>query len=268
MSMNFGREQSLLRQRLQAKASPTRATERQLQHGGSLTFLGADDADVAQAAADLAAAHPQMGRAQMTAFVRTLWQSRIHELRDVGARLLAARAALLEPADLPFLEGLLQDDAADAVQARLARDVVGSLVQRHKKLWKDLRRLATGVHVGLRRAAARAAELPLVADDDAFPRFAEVAATLLAHADAELQATLDTVLVAAARTHGEAVRAFAAQHGRTLALPKAKPAQKPAAPEAAKASPAQKPKAKAKPAAAKPKSPQGKPAAKKPAARR
>lgn len=265
MSMNVGREQSLLRQRLQAKASPTRAAERQQQHGGSLTFLGADDADVAQAAADLAAAYPQMGRAQMTAFVRTLWQSRIHELRDVGARLLAARAALLEPADLPFLEGLLQDDAADAVQARLARDVVGALVQRHKKLWKDLRRLAASAHVALRRAAARAAELPLVADDDAFPRFADVAAALLADADAALQATLDSVLVAAAGTHGEAVRTFAAQHGRTLALPKAKP--RPKATAAAKVPAAPKPKA--KPAAAKPRPAQaGKPAAKKPATRR
>src|SRR5688572_16802848 len=120
MSMNFAREQSLLRQRLQAKASPDFAQARQQEHGGTTTFLGADDATVAQAATELAATHPQMGRAQMTAFVRTLWNSKIHELRSVGVQLLAARASLLEPADLPFLEGLLQDAAVDAVAEQLA----------------------------------------------------------------------------------------------------------------------------------------------------
>ncbi len=224
MSMNFAREQSLLRQKLQAKASPDLAASRLQQLGeGNVTCLGADDAAVAQAAVELAATWPAMGRAQMTAFVRTLWSSKIHELRDVGARLLAMRAALIEPADLPLLEGFLQDQALDAVHATLARDVVGLLVAKNKKLWKDLKRFAGSAHDGMQRAAVRASALPLVDDAEAFPRFVELVTPLLASADALVQSSIDAVLVAAAVTHGDAVRAFVQQHARTVTIPKATP---------------------------------------------
>ena len=233
MSMNFAREQSLLRQRLQAKGSPGQAAALQQQHGGTMTFLGAPDAEVSIAANDLHAAHPGMGRAQMTAFVRTLWKSKIHELRAVGVQLLALRASLLEPADLPFLEELLGDDATDAVLQQLAGAVLGALVGKNKKLWKDLRRLATGSHDGLRRAALRATCLPLAADGDAFARFAELAEPLLAHADALVQAAIDAALVAAATSNHAAATTFVQRHARSVVLP----APRPAAPAAAATKP-------------------------------
>jgi hypothetical protein len=242
MSMNFGREQSLLRQRLQAKGNPAAAAEQQQRHGTSQTFLGAPDAEIAAAAGDLAAAFPAMGRAQMTAFVRTLWKSRIHELRAAGAHLLAMRASLLEPADLPFLEDLLGDEAAEAVLGRLAADVLGALVSRHKKLWKDLRRLAGSDKDGLRRAAVRAARLPLQSDDEAFARFRELAEPLLAHADPLCQQALDEALQAAAPRHHAAASAFVQQFARSVVLPPpapiAPPPPAPAVTKPVKAAPA------------------------------
>jgi hypothetical protein len=260
MSMNFAREQSLLRQKLQAKASPEAAATRQAALGGTVTFLGASDADVAAAAATLAATYPQMGRAQMTAFVRTLWGSKIHELRAVGVDLLAARASLLEPADLPLLEGFLKDPVEPALLARLARDVVGTLVKKNRKLWKDLKRFASGTHPGLRLAGVHAAALPLADDAEAWPRFTDLATPLLAIAEPPLQAAIDDVLVAAVATHGDAVRAFTAQHARSVTLPKPAPAPKapvaapaPVAPAAETPAPIPAPKKKAaKPAAVKP----------------
>jgi hypothetical protein len=249
MSMNFAREQSLLRQRLQAQGSPALGAARQQELGTATTFLGAGDEAIAAAATDLAAMHPQMGRAQMTAFVRTLWQSRIYELRAVGIELLAARASLLEPADLTFLEGLLAESEVDALAQRLAGDVIGALVSKHKKLWKDLRRFAAASQDVLRRAAVRASRLPLVEDSEAFPRFTEFAEPLLAVPDDKLQQAIDEVLSAAAATHGDAVKEFAAQHSRTVKLPKkkaSKPAAKPGA-AAGTESPA-KPKTKVAPA--------------------
>lgn len=227
MSMNFAREQSLLRQRLQAQASPALAAQRQQELGGTTTFLGAADDAVAAAAADLAAAHPQMGRAQMTAFVRTLWQSRIHELRAVGVELLAARAALLEPADLAFLETLLKESEADALAQRLATDVIGALVVKNKKLWRDLRRFAAASQEVLQLAAVRASRRPLLDDRDAFPRFVELAEPLLAVADQKLQQAIDALLGAAAEVHLDAVKELAARHGRQLALPKKKASPRP-----------------------------------------
>ncbi|MBM4060753.1 MAG: DNA alkylation repair protein [Planctomycetes bacterium] len=233
MSMNFAREQSLLRQRLLAVGSPAHAEACRLATGSSATFLGADDEAIRAAASDLAAAHPQMGRAQMTAFVRTLWQSRVHELRAVGVELLAQRAALLEPADLPFLETLLQDNDAEPFGARLAGEVLGALVAKSKKLWKDLRRLAAAPQPALQRAAVRACRLPLLGDSEAFGRCAELVEPLLATADAALLGAIDELLAAAATVHRDAVLAFADRTGRTIAVPRTPPA--PPAPSASAA---------------------------------
>lgn len=257
MSMNFGREQSLLRQRLQAKGNPAAAAEQQQRHGTTQTFLGAPEAEIAAGANDLAATFPAMGRAQMTAFVRTLWKSRIHELRAAGVHLLALRAHLLEPADLPFLEDLLGDDAADAVLGQLARDVLGALVTRHKKLWKDLRRLAGSDKDGLRRSALRASCLPLQGDDDAFARFRELAEPLVAHADPLCQQALDDALRAAAPRHHAAATAFVQQFARSVVLPPPAPIAPPPPPPAPPAPAVTKP-AKAAPIATEAKVPAAK----------
>ncbi len=262
MSMNFAREQSLLRQRLQAAGSPELAAAKKAELGSSATFLGASQEAVGAAAADLVAAHPQMGRAQMTAFVRTLWQSRIHELRAVGIELLAARAGLLEPADLAFLEGLLKDCDADPLASRLAGEVLGAVVTKNKKLWKDLKRFASASHEVMRRAAIRACRLPLLDDAESFHRFAELAEPLAGEADQALQHAIDELLAAAAAVHLDAVREFAGKHGRKVALPRirvarpkpvaAEPTAEPAAVVAAKPAPARKA---AKKRAAKPAAP-------------
>ncbi len=214
MSMNFAREQSLLRQRLAGKAVPGAA----LPPTDGETFLGAPPAEIDAAAEALGAAWPQMGRAQMTAFVRTLWNSKIHELRAVGVRLLAARAALLEPADLPLLESFLRDSGSEDLRRRLAGDVIGSIVQRNKKLWRDLKRFTADAT--LRLAGVRAAARALANDGEAFPRYAELVEPLLAVADDSLQKAIDDVMAGAAELHRDAVVAFAVRHGRSVALPK------------------------------------------------
>lgn len=249
MSMNFAREQSLLRQKLQAKASAERAAARSAPFTGAVTFLGADDGDVAAAAEALAATWPQMGRAQMTAFVRTLWSSKVHELRDVGSRLLALRATLLEPADVPLLETFLGGGAEPAVLDRLARDVLGAIAIRAKKVWKDLRKLAAADDAARRRLAVVATERPLAADAEAFPRFAELVEPLVAQADAALLAAIDGALTAAAATHRDAVQAFAARHGRAIALPAPTVAGAKPTPIPRKAAPAARPPRKAAPKA-------------------
>lgn len=257
MSMNFSREQSLLRQRLQAAGSPEAAQKQRDELGGEGVHLGAPAAEVTAATRDLAAAYPAMGRAQMTAFVRTLWQTKIHELRTVGALLLAEREALLEAADLPFLEGLLGSCDVDALIAPFAGDVIGPLVTRNKKLWRELRRWAAGTSVRLQTGAVCACRHPLLDDETAFERFAELATPLLAAGNVQVLAAVDQVLGAIAERHADAVQAFATQHGRTVKLPKKKakqaaPKAKPVEPAVVKAAPKKKAaKAASKPAAAK-----------------
>lgn len=221
MSMNFAREQSLLRQRLLAKADPAAAAAASAAHGPAQSYLGTPDDEVEAAAAALAAAWPQMGRAQMTAFVRTLWNSKVHELRAVGARLLAVRASLLEPADLPLLESFLRDAAAADVRRLLAEAVLGAMVQKNRKLWRDLKRFAGDPD--LRLAAVHAAARALATDDEAFPRWIELIEPLLTTADEPLLRAVDEALAGAAVRHRDAVQTFAARHGRKVALPRVRP---------------------------------------------
>jgi 3-methyladenine DNA glycosylase AlkD len=216
MSMNFGREQALLRQRLTAQGTEELIAARVAQFGDSLKFLGADDQEVVQAATDLAEAYPDMGRAQMTAFVRTLWSSKTHELRCVGIEILAMRASLLEPPDLPFVEGLLKETTIEQVANRIACDVLGPLVCKNKKLWKDLKKLSKSANERLRRAAVRATKAPIAADSSVFSRFEDLVTPLLSQADALLQQAIDEVLIAAAAHDADLVNAFAKEHGREL----------------------------------------------------
>lgn len=226
MSMNFGREQALLRQRLTAAGTEELAAKRQSEFGSGVKFLGAEHAEVVTAAAELAETYPQMGRAQMTAFVRTLWGSKTYELRAVGIEILALRASLLEPPDMPFVQGLLKEAAIDSLSERIAADVLGPLVCKNKKLWKDLKKLAASTDERLRRAAVQASKAPLVTDSAVFSRFEEMVTPLLAETDPDLQKAIDEVLAQVAEQASEQVQAFAAEHGRKLKLPKKAPTAK------------------------------------------
>jgi hypothetical protein len=121
---------------------------------------------------------------------------------------------------------LLKQTESDGHAKQLAEDVIGALVVKNKKLWRDLRRFANASDEALRRAAVRACRRPLLDDTDAFPRFLEVSEPLFADADAALQQAIDELLIAAAAVHADAVRELAERHGRKLTLPRKKAAKK------------------------------------------
>ncbi|MCR9243390.1 MAG: DNA alkylation repair protein [bacterium] len=216
MSMNFGREMSLLRVRFTEAGSEERAAARKEETGSAARFLGATDEEVATAAAELVENYPQMGRAQMTAFVRTLWQSDVHELQSAAAQILAARAELLEPADFAFVEGLLKKCDVDALAERLADDALGQLVSKNKKVWRDLKKLAGHKDDRLKRAAIRACRRPVLADEGVFSRLTEIVEPILGGDDTELMAVVDELLAGVAAEHSGAVQELAERHGRKL----------------------------------------------------
>ena len=216
MSMNFGREQALLRQRLTEQGTPERVSEQQARFGAEIKCLGASDDDARAAAADVVERFPTMGRAQMAAFVRTLWSSKTHDLRAVGTHVLTLRAELLEAPDAPFVVTLLEQAHDDLFCSRLATEVLGTLVSKSKKLWKDLQQLAANEHPRLRLAAVQAAKRPCATDGGVFERFEKLAAPLLASGDEALLDAVDEVLAAAAAKAADAVQAFASEHGREL----------------------------------------------------
>ena len=214
MSMNFGREQALLRQRLTAKGSEELASARTTEFGDSVKFLGVEDAEIEAAAKELADTYPQMGRAQMTAFVRTLWGSKTHELRTVGVEILALRASLLEPPDLPFVEDLLNDTCIDGVSARIATDVLGPMVCKNKKLWKDLSRFAKSTSEHLKVAALLAAKTAIMTSGTVFDRFEKLVVPLLDDESPQVQTAIGEAIAKAVGESQDAVYAWCEEHGR------------------------------------------------------
>jgi hypothetical protein len=230
MSMNFGREQALLRQRFTASGSAELATERAAQFGDSVKFLGASDEDIITAATELADTYPQMGRAQMTAFVRTLWGSKTYELRAVGIRILSLRATLLEPPDMAFIEGLLKDATIGDMLSRIACDILGILVSKNKKTWKDLGKFSKSSNERVKLAAVLAAKEAVVADGSLFDRFEKLVTPLLPVEDQQLQAAITAATSAALAQDSDAAKAFMDSHQLATESPEA-PATKKKAPK-------------------------------------
>lgn len=223
MSMNFGREQALLRQRLTAAGTKERAAEDAACFGDGRKYLGAPSDECDAAALDLTEEFPEMGRAQMTAFVRTLWRSKTHELQQVAVGVLARRSELLESPDVPFVLELL-DAATDQLSDRIAEHVLGPLVSRNKKHWRDLQKIGKRPDLRLRRAAVLASRVPLANDGSVFDRFEKLATPMLDSDDDgvdALQETIERALQSAAAHAPEPVATFAARHGLDVAVAEA-----------------------------------------------
>lgn len=218
--MNFGREQALLRQRLTAAGTKERAAEDAACFGDGRKYLGAPSDECDAAALDLTEEFPEMGRAQMTAFVRTLWRSKTHELQQVAVGVLARRSELLESPDVPFVLELL-DAATDQLSDRIAEHVLGPLVSRNKKHWRDLQKIGKRPDLRLRRAAVLASRVPLANDGSVFDRFEKLATPMLDSDDDgvdALQETIESALQSAAAQAPEPVANFAARHGLDVAV--------------------------------------------------
>lgn len=75
-------------------------------------------------------AHPELTREDLCALVEDLWAPGIHEFRIAATELMALYLALLEPADLAWLEPLLRTARTWALVDPLAAEVVGPLADR------------------------------------------------------------------------------------------------------------------------------------------
>lgn len=120
-----------------------------------------------------------LDRATLLELVRLLWKQPVFERRAAAAELLAKRALLLEPRDVPFVERQLRDSGTWALVDTLAPQVIGSLVERHPELHATLQRWAADEDFWIRRSALLAYLLPLRRGEGDFARFAELADPLL-----------------------------------------------------------------------------------------
>ncbi|MBK8097601.1 MAG: DNA alkylation repair protein [Planctomycetes bacterium] len=215
--MNFSREVAALRVKLTAMGTPARAEKAKSYLKSELTFLGVDAKGIRQAAKEFCAAFPEVGRAQLTAFVKALWKTGIYEHRAVGVGILELRRTLLEPPDLAILEDLLRHSHTWALVDWLAVHVVGDLVTRNKRLTKDLERWAKDKDFWLRRSALLALLLPLRAGKGDLVLFEKLAVPMFGETEFFIQKAIGWVLREAGKKQPAAVRAFLERHGDAMA---------------------------------------------------
>jgi 3-methyladenine DNA glycosylase AlkD len=120
-----------------------------------------------------------LDRATLLELARVLWARPVFERRAAAAELLARRAGLLGPRDVPFVERLLRDSGTWALVDTLSPRVIGPLVERHPELHATLERWAGDGDFWIRRSALLAYLLPLRRGEGEFPRFTALADPLL-----------------------------------------------------------------------------------------
>jgi 3-methyladenine DNA glycosylase AlkD len=163
---------------LRAGGDPERAegARRYLKH--ELEHYGTD-LPTLRAALRPVARQPDLDRETLIALVERLWKTPVFERRAAAAELLAERAALLQPADLPLLERLLRESGTWALVDTLAPRVVGPLVAAHPRLERTLDRWVGDADFWIQRSALLAHLVPLRRGEGDFARFAGRADRLL-----------------------------------------------------------------------------------------
>jgi len=143
---------------LRAVGTPARAEGEKRYLKSDLDFLGVT---VGQVRAATRRTAPSLDRAALLAVVDALWDSTVFDRRLAATVLLDARADLLQPADLVFLERLIRESRTWALVDVLAGDVVGALLVRLPEAVDELDRWAADGDFWVRRSALLALRTPL-----------------------------------------------------------------------------------------------------------
>jgi 3-methyladenine DNA glycosylase AlkD len=103
----------------------------------------------------------------------------VHETRAAAVMVLAGRAELLLPSDLPLLTRWLREARTWALVDEIAPRVVGPLLARYPEVEATIGLWATDEDFWLRRAALLSYLGPLRRGEDVFERFAQLADGML-----------------------------------------------------------------------------------------
>ncbi len=141
-----------LERRLGAVARAERAEQERRYLKSSLHHLGVSVPAIRRTALGFLGEH-ELDRSELLALARALWEEPVHERRMAAVEILAERANLLRPDDLPFVEELLRESRTWALADPLAIQVAGSLVDRWPELGSTLDRWAGDEDFWVRRSA-------------------------------------------------------------------------------------------------------------------
>src|SRR5690606_35564695 len=118
-------------------------------------------------------------REAVVALAGQAWERGPHELCAAAVEMLAARADLLEPADIDFVERLLRESRTWALVDGLAPTVVWNMLARNPALALRIDAWAGDPDFWLRRAALLTYLLPMRRGEAVFERFTGLADPML-----------------------------------------------------------------------------------------
>jgi hypothetical protein len=117
-----------------ASGTPERAAREQPYLKSQLEFLGTSVPHIRREAKSFTFAHPELEREGLRALAEAAWASSVHELRSVAIGILELKLAVLEPADVAWLIGLVERSDTWAPVDWLAVKVIGALTERYPAL--------------------------------------------------------------------------------------------------------------------------------------
>ncbi|MCG5051609.1 MAG: DNA alkylation repair protein [Myxococcales bacterium] len=199
-------------QSLARQGSASRARQSQAYLKSDLTFLGVPVPALRAEAKRLARFEALESRPRLWAFVKSLWNEEVHELRALAVFVLALRVERLEASDLGVLESWLRAARTWALVDELAVHVVGPLAHGSPEAMRRLATWRRDPDFWLRRAALLAHLLPLRQGRGDFALFATWAAALLADDEFFIRKAIGWVLRETAKKRPELVAAFLSDH--------------------------------------------------------
>lgn len=180
---------------LRDAAVPERAERERAYLKSDLEHYGTSMPAIDGIVASFLAGHPDMARRDLLALVERLWSTGVHEARMAAVELLARRAGLLTPTDLPRVEHLLRESRTWALVDPLAVQVLGALVEAHPELATVFAAWVRDDDRWMRRSTLLAHLLPMRrGDPDVFERFARYADALLEDRDPFIRKAIGWVL--------------------------------------------------------------------------
>lgn len=168
-----------LTERLRPLSTPERAVKEKAYLRSELEHLGTRVPAVRREALRLARTRVPRELATTKAAADELWSSAVHELRLAALELLAERADLLTPQQLPYLESLVRQARTWALIDVVAPKAVGTLLARYSAVQDAMRAWAADTDFWVRRAALLAYLKNLPAGRTPFHDFTAVADPLL-----------------------------------------------------------------------------------------
>jgi 3-methyladenine DNA glycosylase AlkD len=193
---------------LRAAGTPDRAVSEKAYLKSDLEFFGVGVPATRAIVRAWCRARPGLAHDELVPVAAALWKRPVYERRMAAQMLLIQNAAVLGPADIPFIEQMLREARTWALVDSLTCDLIGDLVERFPELTAVLDHWAADHDFWIRRSALLSLLVPLRRGQGDFARFSRYADQMLAEKEFFIRKAIGWVLRETAKKRPALVTAW------------------------------------------------------------